>query len=53
VDVSKKDVHVCLSVIDVKQQVKVKPVEFANNEQGFKALLVWMNHHKRNQYWLT
>lgn len=48
IDVSKKDIHVCLSSIDVKQQVKVKATsKFANNEQGFKALLVWVNRHKK------
>jgi len=47
-DVSKKDIHVCLSVIDAKQQVKVKASsKFANNVQGFKALLVWVNRHKK------
>jgi transposase len=47
-DVSKKDIHVCLSVIDSKQQVRVKASsKFANNEQGFKALLVWVNRHKK------
>jgi transposase len=48
IDVSKNDIHVCLSVIDVKQQVKVKASsKFANREQGFKDLLVWVNRHKK------
>jgi transposase len=47
-DASKKDIHVCLSVIDSKQQVKVKASsKFANSSQGFKDLLVWLNRHKK------
>lgn len=47
-DASKKDIHVCLSVIDSRQQVKVKASsKFANNAQGFKDLLVWLNRHKK------
>lgn len=47
-DASMKDIHVCLSVIDAKQQVKIKASsKFANNEQGFKALLIWINRHKK------
>ncbi len=48
IDVSKKDIHVCLSAIDAKQQVKVKSSsKFANNVHGFKDLLVWLNRHKK------
>jgi transposase len=47
-DASKKDIHVCLSVIDSRQQVKVKASsKFANNVHGFKDLFVWLNHHKK------
>jgi len=47
-DASKKDIHVCLSVIDSKQQVKVKASsKFANSSRGFKDLLVWLNRHKK------
>ena len=47
-DASKKDIHVCLSAIDSKQQVKVKASSrFANNTQGFKDLLVWLSRHKK------
>ena len=47
-DVSKKDIHVCLSVIDTKQQVKVKASsKFANSTQGFKDLLIWLARHKK------
>src|ERR1700712_2958598 len=48
IDVSKNDIHVCLSVIDSKQHVRVKArSKFTNNEQGFKPLLVWVNRHKK------
>lgn len=48
IDVSKKDIHVCLSVIDAKQQVKVKASsKFTNSMQGFKGLLVWLSRHKK------
>jgi len=48
IDVSKKDIHVCLSMIDSKQQVKVKASsKFANTTQGFKELLVWVSRHKK------
>lgn len=47
-DASMKDIHVCLSVIDFRQQVKVKASsKFANNVQGFKNLLVWVTRHKK------
>ena len=47
-DASMKDIHVCLSVIDSRQQVKVKASsKFANNVQGFKDLLVWVTRHKK------
>lgn len=47
-DASKKDIHVCLSVIDSRQQVKVKASsKFGNSIQGFKDLLVWLNRHKK------
>src|SRR6185312_3885311 len=47
-DVSKKDIYACLSVIDAKQQVKVKASsKFPNNKQGFKDMLLWLNRHKK------
>jgi transposase len=47
-DASKKDIHVCLSVIDSRQQVKVKASsKFANSTQGFKSLLLWLSRHKK------
>jgi transposase len=48
IDVSKKDIHACLSVIDLGQQVKVKASsKFANQLQGFKDLISWVNRHKK------
>jgi len=48
IDVSKNDIHACLSVIDAKQQVKVKASsKFANRQQGFKELISWVNRHKK------
>jgi transposase len=47
-DVSKKDIHACLSVIDTQQQVKVKASsKFANNKQGFKEMLLWLSRHRK------
>lgn len=47
-DASKKDIHVCLSVIDFRQQVKVKASsKFSNSIQGFRDLLSWLNRHKK------
>jgi transposase len=47
-DASKKDIHVCLSVIDSRQQVKVKASgKFANSSQGFRDILTWLNRHKK------
>lgn len=47
-DVSKKDIYACLSVIDAKQQVKVKAsTKFANNKQGFKEMVLWLSRHKK------
>jgi len=47
-DASKKDIHVCLSVIDSGQQVKVKASnKFGNSIQGFRDLLAWLNRHKK------
>jgi len=48
IDISKKDIHACLSVIDVKQQVKVKASsKFSNRAQGFKEMLLWITRHKK------
>ncbi len=48
IDVSKKDFHACLSVIDANQHVKVKASrKFSNNQQGFKELLLWLGIHRR------
>lgn len=48
IDISKKDFHACLSVIDQAQQVKVKSTgKFNNKKDGFKDLLIWINRHKK------
>jgi len=48
IDVSKKDIHACLSVIDDRQQVKIKASSrFVNGEPGFKDLLLWVKRHKK------
>lgn len=48
IDVSKKEFFACLSVIDFKQQVKVKASrKFANTPQGFKELIAWINKHRK------
>jgi len=47
-DISKKDVHACLSVIDARQQVKVKASsKFGNRPNGFKAMQLWLARHKK------
>lgn len=48
VDVSKKDFHCCLSVIDQTQKVSVKGSrKFSNNKEGFKELHTWtQKQHK-------
>jgi len=48
IDVSKRDLHACLSVIDATQQVKVKASKkVANQQHGFKELLSWLNKHRK------
>src|SRR5476651_1365828 len=48
IDISKKDFHACLSVIDVNQQVKVKASrKFSNQQTGFKELLLWLANHTK------
>ena len=48
IDVSKKEFHACLSVIDHTQHVKVKASrKFVNQQQGFKDLQSWVNKHKK------
>jgi transposase len=48
-DVSSKDFHACLSVIDQLQKVTVKSSsKFPNNPGGFRSLDEWINkHHKQ------
>ena len=44
IDVSKKDFHCCLSVIDTQQLVKIKASHrFANSATGFKSFADWIS----------
>ena len=48
IDVSKNDIHACLSIIDFTQQVKVKASrKFSNQDQGFKDIDSWIAKHKK------
>jgi transposase len=48
IDISKKDFHACVSVIDSNQQVKVKASKkFGNNKPGFKELLSWIDKNRK------
>lgn len=48
IDVSKKEFHACLSVIDANQQVKVKASrKFVNQQQGFCDLKGWIARHRK------
>lgn len=48
IDVSKKDFHCCLSVIDTEQLVKVKAAhKFQNTVSGFKVFFDWLNRNTK------
>lgn len=48
IDVSKKDLHACLSVIDSAQQVKIQATrKFTNQPLGLKELQAWLNKHRK------
>ena len=48
IDVSKKDFHCCLSVIDTEQSVKVKSShKFSNSTDGFKLLVEWIKRSRK------
>jgi len=48
IDISKKEFHACLSVIDLAQHVKVEASrKFENNQQGFKELLSWISKNRK------
>lgn len=50
IDFSMKIFHVCLSVIDLQQTVKVKASrKFENNEHGFDELHQWLQKHYKEQ----
>ncbi|XHR92301.1 IS110 family transposase [Mucilaginibacter sp. UC70_90] len=48
IDISQKDFHACLSVIDANQQVKVKAShKFSNQSTGYKELLGGLSNHRK------
>ena len=50
IDFSMKFFHVCLSVIDLEQRIKVKGSrKFGNNQQGFEELYDWLIKHYKDQ----
>lgn len=50
IDMSSKSFHVCLSLIEHDQQVKVKAsTSFTNNPEGFKLLIEWINKHYKHK----
>jgi transposase len=49
-DVSSKDIHCCLSVIDQVQRVTVKSSrKISNNATGFSDLIQWLEKHYKNR----
>lgn len=50
IDVSKKDFHCCLSLIDTEQLVKVKNSHrFSNSAAGFKLFIDWIDKNLKEQ----
>lgn len=50
IDVSKKDFHCCISVIDHAQKVVVKSSrKLSNNKEGFEELRVWLEKHYKEK----
>ncbi len=50
IDVSKKDFHCCLSVIDINQKVTVKSSrKLSNSPGGFKEFLAWIKQHQKEE----
>ena len=48
IDVSKNDIHVCLSGIDPLQKVKVlRSGTFGNNKKGFAELVKWVGKERK------
>jgi len=48
IDVSKKDFHCCLSIIDSNQKVTVKSTrKLSNSPSGFRDLLAWTKQHRK------
>lgn len=50
IDVSKKDIHCCLSIIDTEQSVKVKASHrFQNSTVGFRLFFDWINRSSKEK----
>jgi transposase len=50
IDVSKKDFHCCLSIIDTEQSVKVKASHrFPNSSTGFKLFIEWIKRVSKEE----
>jgi transposase len=50
IDVSAKDLYVCICVIDALQKVTIKSsCRVANNATGFKTLITWITKHYKNK----
>jgi len=50
IDISMKEFHACLSVIDNQQHIKIKASrKFTNNASGFKELHAWIEKHYKQQ----
>ncbi|MFD1628847.1 IS110 family transposase [Pseudopedobacter beijingensis] len=48
IDISKKDFHACLSVINTCQEVNVKASrKFPNHTEGFRELCTWITKHRK------
>jgi transposase len=45
-DISAKDIHGCISVIDIAQKVTIKATcKISNNRKGFEDLIQWLKEH--------
>lgn len=50
IDISMKEFHACLSVIDNQQYIRIKASrKFTNNLTGFRELVVWIKKHYKHQ----
>src|SRR5215203_5436768 len=49
-DVSSKDIHACISFIDLEQRVKVISSKVINNSpKGFEALITWIEKNRKHK----